>query len=514
MGVSRRPRVERLTVGGWFRVGAVVFGLLAAVALVAGVLAISNLSDARGRVVDRLDPASRNAEQVVADYLDQETGLRGYSLTANRRFLAPYEAGRRRTVADVDALRRHVRPLGKPELDRAVDAVRAAGQDWSAGYALPTIATIAAHGPLRDSGDVDAGKARFDLLRSRVAALQAGLAAERRRAKSDLNTAAGRLTATFVAVGVLVILGGVAILLILRAIVSRPVERLARRTRRVAQGEFEQPVGVGGPRDIAQLGDDVDSMRQRIVQELLLVEQARAELERSNSELEQFAYVASHDLQEPLRKVASFTQLLKKRYGGELDERADQYIDFAVDGATRMQQLINDLLAFSRVGRLSAEEATVVATDDALDDALATLAEPIADAGAEIEREPLPSVRGERTLLAGVFQNLVGNAIKFRRPDAAPHIRIGVRRDGPMWEFSCTDDGIGVDEEYADRIFMIFQRLHPKDVYPGTGIGLAMCRKIVEYHGGRIWLDADGSPGSTFRFTLPVLPEEPHVPSR
>jgi light-regulated signal transduction histidine kinase (bacteriophytochrome) len=179
-----------------------------------------------------------------------------------------------------------------------------------------------------------------------------------------------------------------------------------------------------------------------------------------------------------------------------------------------MQQLINDLLAFSRVGRVSADETTVFEADLALDRALRALADSIDDSGAVIEREPLPAVRGEQSLLAAVFQNLIANAIKFRRPDTAPRVAIGCRRDGEMWEFTCSDNGIGIDAEYAERIFMIFQRLHAKDIYPGTGIGLAMTRKIVEYHGGSIWLAPGDGSGSSFHFTLPALPEENHVPTR
>ena len=235
-------------------------------------------------------------------------------------------------------------------------------------------------------------------------------------------------------------------------------------------------------------------MRLRILRELATVQEANealaehaAELQRSNAELEQFAYVASHDLQEPLRKVTSFCQLLQRRYGGQLDERADQYIDFAVDGAKRMQVLINDLLAFSRAGR-SAEELGPVACDAALATATANLSTQIAEAGAVIEAGPLPVVRGQLTLMSVVFQNLIGNALKFTG-EQPPRIVITAERDGAFWSFSVTDNGIGIEPQYADRVFLIFQRLHERAAYPGTGIGLAMCRKIIEYFGGRIWLD-------------------------
>jgi light-regulated signal transduction histidine kinase (bacteriophytochrome) len=286
----------------------------------------------------------------------------------------------------------------------------------------------------------------------------------------------------------------------------RPVSRLATEVRLVADGQFQRQVTGSGPREIFSLAADVDQMRLHIVDELDTLQQVHDELERSNRDLEQFAYVASHDLQEPLRKVASFCQLLERRYKGQLDERADQYIGFAVDGAKRMQVLINDLLSFSRVGRLTREQV-VVDCDEVLRQALGNLATVIEESGAEIDAGPLPSVRGEPALLTAVFQNLVGNAVKFHG-DEPPRVTLSAVRDGDFWTFTCADNGIGIDPEYAERVFVIFQRLHPKDAYPGTGIGLAMCRKIIEYHGGRIWLDTDADRGTTFRFTLPVVEEE------
>ncbi|HEX6525549.1 MAG TPA: ATP-binding protein [Streptosporangiaceae bacterium] len=229
--------------------------------------------------------------------------------------------------------------------------------------------------------------------------------------------------------------------------------------------------------------------------------QARAaDLQRSNAELEQFAYLASHDLQEPLRKVASFCQLLQRRYAGKLDARADQYIEFAVDGAKRMQALINDLLAFSRVGQTPLQPA-LVSSDTALAQARANLVEEIEKSGATIEAGHLPLVLAELPLLTAVFQNLLSNAVKFSGP-SPPRIVVAARRDGRQWLFSVTDYGIGIEPQYADRIFLLFQRLNERSAYPGTGVGLALCRKIIEYFGGRIWLDPDGE-GTRFCFTLP-----------
>lgn len=226
------------------------------------------------------------------------------------------------------------------------------------------------------------------------------------------------------------------------------------------------------------------------------------ELARSNRELEQFAYVASHDLQEPLRMVASYTQLLARRYKDKLDDDANEFIAFAVDGATRMQVLINDLLKLSRVGTRG-KPFVDLSGDKILDAALSNLELAIKDAGAQISRDPMPKILGDETQLIQLLQNLVGNAIKFRKPDQLPAVRIGATRIGKAWQFSVQDNGIGISPEYFERIFIIFQRLHAKTDYPGTGIGLALCKKIVERHGGRIWVESRPGEGTTFHFTVP-----------
>jgi light-regulated signal transduction histidine kinase (bacteriophytochrome) len=207
--------------------------------------------------------------------------------------------------------------------------------------------------------------------------------------------------------------------------------------------------------------------------------------------------------------VTSFCQLLQRRYAGQLDERADQYIGFAVDGAQRMQRLVNDLLAFSRIGR-GTLKFTNVNLDALIREAVDQREAELAQTGGEVVWKDLPVVRGEEPLLAVLFSNLIGNSIKFRRPDVPPRIRISARLVNNEWEITCQDNGIGIDAKFADKVFVIFQRLHHKEVYPGTGIGLAIAKKIVEYHGGQIWLDtglSDGatrSDGTTIRFTLPV----------
>jgi PAS domain S-box-containing protein len=226
------------------------------------------------------------------------------------------------------------------------------------------------------------------------------------------------------------------------------------------------------------------------------------DLRRSNQELEQFAYVASHDLQEPLRMVASYTQLLAERYSGQLDEKADKYIDYAVDGARRMQGLINDLLAYSRVGTRGKEFAAV-ACSDVVAEVLRTLDRAIAESRADVRVGALPIVGADRIQLGQLFQNLIENAIKFRG-DAQPRIDILATRDGPHWVFEVKDNGIGIDPQYYERIFIIFQRLHGRSEYPGSGIGLAIAKKIVERHGGRIWVEPAPGGGTRFLFTWPA----------
>ncbi len=238
--------------------------------------------------------------------------------------------------------------------------------------------------------------------------------------------------------------------------------------------------------------------RKRLAEDL---ERHAEKLARSNADLERFAYVASHDLQEPLRMVASFTQLLAQRYSGRLDETADRYIDFAVDGARRMQQLIVDLLAYSRVNskELDLRQTECEAVVEA---ALLNLSAAIEESGAVIARDSLPVLTADAAQLGQLFQNLIGNAIKFRGP-APLRIHIAAADEGPDWLFSVRDNGIGIDPRHSGRIFQIFQRLHTRDQYPGTGIGLAVCQKVAERHGGKIWVESEPGVGSTFHFTIP-----------
>jgi len=228
-----------------------------------------------------------------------------------------------------------------------------------------------------------------------------------------------------------------------------------------------------------------------------------AELARSNSDLEQFAYVASHDLQEPLRMIATYTQLLAEKYRGRLDADADKYIGYAVEGAVRMQALIEDVLAFSRVGR-NGREHVRTESSAALDQALQMLSVAVGESALTVKAETLPLVWADHIQLAQLFQNLIGNAIKFR--GASPlQVKVSATRQGTEWIFTVADNGIGIAPEHSEFIFNIFQRLHTRTEYSGNGVGLAICKKIVEQHGGRIWVESAPGLGSSFKFTLPAI---------
>jgi signal transduction histidine kinase len=498
-----RRGLRRMRLGHWYALAGLLLSLLVLTAVTLALLALRANTETRDQLVNQIDPAALQQTQLFNAVSAQNSAIRDVIDNDAENAVASFReaaAAEQRTAAAMRRLIDDV-PGGGPSVQQ-LDRLSAASATWRAQYAEP----VAAGRPTSVNGDP-----LFAEIRNANAELQRRLTVLHGEYDQRLRDRERTLYASLALTLGVIAFVAVALVLLIRRTVLRPVAQLSDQVRAVAEGDFAHPLDVARPVELAELAAIINSMRHRIIQEwrtssearLLVAEQA-AELRSSNAELEQFAYVASHDLQEPLRKVASFCQMLEKRYGDQLDDRGKQYIDFAVDGAKRMQALINDLLSFSRVGRFTRPEESVD-LDTVLAGALDNLSHRIEDHQAEVVADELPKVAGDRSLLTQLLQNLIGNAIKFQG-EQPPVVRLTARRDGVMWEFTCADNGIGIDAKYADRIFLIFQRLHSREEYTGTGIGLALCKKIVEHHGGRIWLDTSHEgPGTTFRWTLPAL---------
>jgi signal transduction histidine kinase len=501
-------------VQGWQNLVLSVMVVVVLAGTVAGALLLIRADDVLRDLTQKVGPARISAYQLQAALRDQETAMRGYAIAADRQFLQPYYEGQASEKDAAQAIREDL--AGRRVLVDDLNAIERAADAWRRSYAEPMIASVTPGAPaVLDSATADRGKTQFDTLRALFDQQNENLTTARDAGYAELDdvrgwrdTVLGATIAVFFAAALL-------LAFLVRSVVTRPLDTLAAACRSITEGNFDETIVPQGPKDIRAIAADVEDMRQRIVSELEATRSAQAqladqalELQRSNAELEQFAYVASHDLQEPLRKVASFCQLLEKRYGDKLDERGTEYIGFAVDGAKRMQVLINDLLTFSRVGRLNTT-LTDVDLDATLDDAMENLATAVEVSDAEIVRpaEPLPRIAGDPTLLTMLWQNLIGNAMKLAQDGSAPRVVIeyGRQSDEPdaAWAFSVSDNGIGIADEFVDKVFIIFQRLHGRDAYTGTGIGLALCKKIVEHHGGSIWIDTSYTGGTRFRFTIP-----------
>ena len=496
---------------------AVVGLALVVVAASAAALAASNRSHLDA-LISTINPVRNAAEQLLSAVVDQETGVRGYAVTGDSADLVPYDSGlvqERELTAEINQML-----ADEPELQERLANVNAQVEIWRAEVSQPIIERVRAEGTSAARELInESTRERFDQVRTAVESFQEALREWRDKEAAEARETSDRLVFLLIFAAVIVIFAGAALMALLQKLVTQPVEQLAADVRQVAQGDYAHRIRTSGPPELANLAADVDAMRLKIATELGEVREARGqvqwvneqlqaqaeELTRSNRDLEQFAYVASHDLQEPLRKVASFCQLLQRRYAGQLDERADQYIAFAVDGAQRMQRLINDLLAFSRIGRLTAG-FTDIDLNELMAEVTAQISAAREYAKGDVTWDRLPVVEGEEPLLSALFTNLIANSLKFRRPSVPPKVHISARQVDQQWEIAVADNGIGIDLDFADKVFVIFQRLHAKDAYPGTGIGLAIVKKIVEYHGGRVWLDPDVSEGTTIRFTLPSAP--------
>nr|WP_258310076.1 sensor histidine kinase [Streptomyces sp. CG 926] len=513
----RAPDRRVPSLQGWLTTVLAVLALMVVGTGALGATLLSHTTTAGNRLVDGILPAQRDALRLETALLDQETGVRGYLLADERALLEPYDRG----LADERVAAERLATVldGEAGVRGDLAAVEEAARVWRDEFAIPAITSVDSGSP---PPSLQTGKDRFDEVRRRITAQQARLDRIQSEARTTFGEARTQRDRILLAIIVAFLLAGGALAVLLHVGVLRPLALVRTASRRVADGAFEEEIPLRGPSDLRALARAVEAMRHRTVAELTAsrrnaerldrtaaaLDAQAAELRRSNAELEQFAYVASHDLQEPLRKVASFCQLLEKRYGDQLDARGTQYINFAVDGAKRMQVLINDLLTFSRVGRVQDARETV-ALDGALDRAVRNLAAAVEESGAEITRpEALPDVVGDPTLLTMLWQNLIGNAVKFRSPDRVPRIEVA-EVDDPAAEpgfrtFAVTDNGIGVPAEFAEKVFVIFQRLHARETYGGTGIGLSLCKKIVEHTGGQIRIDTAHTGGTRIVFTLPV----------
>ena len=493
---------SRWTTQAWFASVLATMVLLIVAGSGLGARVLADTTAVSNRLSDHISPARTAVVELDAALRDQASGVRAFALSGRAELLEPYRQG---VVAERAAAGR-IRGLlaGEAGLLDALDRVEQQAAQWRRDAAEPTVTTGIAPAAGTDS---------FAGVRAQVTSLDALLVEERVRGREALDSSRRVRDAVFTGLAVLLLVAIAVIAVLLRVVVVRPLGRLGAAARTVAAGDFARPLAPGGPADIAAVGRDVEAMRGRLVEVLVATGEARDALARSNADLEQFAYVASHDLQEPLRKVASFCQMLQRRYAGELDDRAQQYISFAVDGATRMQRLINDLLTFSRIGRVY-DGRRPVDLNEIVDQAAALTIE---QDGAGIDRPELPAVPGDPTLLTMLWQNLLSNAVKFRHPDRQPHVTVTVTApaaDGAgLWTFIVRDNGIGIDPQFADKIFVIFQRLHTREQYTGTGIGLAICKRVVEHHGGSIRLDESYTGGAGFVFTLPGLEAGAEVPA-
>jgi signal transduction histidine kinase len=453
----------------------VTAGLATALAVLLLVAALSYLSLAQtgedGEWVTHTHLVLEKLDDIQTSLLDAETGERGYLIAAEDWYLSPFQRGRDAAMEEVKEVRAltadnpnertalgSLEPLITAKLANLEEAMRSRKQK---GWVTRAAAVREA-----------SGKELMDQIRLAIAVMKTEEDRLLVLRLAELK-ASSRRTRLVIIVGEAL---GFFFLLVAGDQVQKEMNKLAQAEAEVRTFNAE--------------------LAERTVE---LAERAK-ELERSNMELQQFAYVASHDLQEPLRTISSFTQLLSKRYHDKLDEKAQEFIGFAVEGCQRMYALINDLLTFSRVGS-QGQPLVPLACDAVLDRVLKSLAIAIEDSRAVITREPLPVVLADEMQLSQMFQNLVGNAIKFGG-ESVPRIHITCERNGKVWKIGVCDHGIGIAAEHKERIFVIFQRLHTKTAYAGTGIGLAICKKIAERHGGRIWVEPTEGGGSTFFFTM------------
>lgn len=449
------------------------------------------------------------------DVSDIETGERGYLISGDRAYLRPYREASENLRQDLDDLethavtqnqRRNARKLR--ELIVRWEEIAAQPEIEARRVSVETAASLVRDG----TGATIMGEARelmalmrynesmrlFDSLERSKATLQQIV---------NLTIVGLLMTAFFIVVAALR----------MAHTMSNSARQVTEAAAQIAAGEYETTLPHSPISEFNRLSEQFETMVHAVQSRELLLKQAKTELissnerlERSNRELEQFAYIASHDLQEPLRTIGSYTELLGKRYHGQLDARADQYIDFTIAATKRLKNLIQDLLAYSRVSQHE-HGFTEVDLDSLAKHVLEELAAKIEAAQATVTVEPLPTVWGSRELLHHVLLNLVGNAVKFRSLQRPAQVKLWAERSSEGWTVHVQDNGIGIAPEYFERIFAVFQRLHTTEQYNGSGIGLPLSRTAIERHGGRLWVESEPDVGSTFSFLIPDSKETPYV---
>jgi signal transduction histidine kinase len=467
----------------------------------------SELWDATARVTQTYQVIEK-LQEVIADLSDAETGQRDFIITGNHGYLETYNAAVSEAEQDMGILKELTR--NHPAQQKQLAGIESLIAERLASL-QDGIETRKNEGFQATRAKVLSGRGQSLMARVRsrvteVIAAEAELLQEHSALLASKTTRVQqtRLAGSFLAIALL----GVVFMLLNREITRRSrVERELAHQQKLLYQALEERTRAND--ELTKQRKDLEDVNGRLEAEVAervqaqgLLNAANAELERSNRDLELFATVASHDLQEPLHTITSYTELLAHKYEGKLDQRADTYIGFIVDGTTHMHRMINDLLAYSRVGT-RAKPLVPVRMDAVLDQALASLAKSLKESDATLERARLPEVAGDDTQLAQLFQNLIGNAFKFRKKETPLNIRITCERGDGEWVFGVHDNAIGLEPRFSGRIFEIFSRLHTREEYEGSGMGLAICRKIVERHDGRIWVESKPGEGASFYFTIP-----------
>lgn len=440
------------------------------------------------------------------DLSAMENGERGYVITADPDFLTPYQDA-------AGAFRAHAFAL-RDSSDASVDREQLAQLEalvnrWLVEAAAPEIQARAQSLPAA-ARLISGGHGRALLVDARTLIDRMQFTENARLSEAGTSSAEALSAVRTIALSGL--LTGM-LLLILTAwrvgrTLSRSVTDLSAGAAELAAGQYHLRLAGAPVRELNVLVQQFNRMAEAVQEREAALHQSNAQLERSNQELERFAYIASHDLQEPLRTIGSYTELLARRYQGQLDARADQYIAFTVQATARMKTLIQDLLAYSRV-RQGQRTFKPLDAGEIVREVVGDLNARVKACVGQVEVGPLPELCANAELLRHTFQNLIGNALKFHAPGRAPHVHVTATRGPDCWVFHVQDNGIGIEGQYHERIFGVFQRLHPMDEYSGSGIGLAVTRSAVELHGGTLWLDSVPGQGSTFHFSIPDRDPEP-----